>query len=96
MLVLDQAVHVCLYFRLCHPRAFPPFKKKPETHKQAGKPNQLQHRETHAQVKAEGQMDRAASCDGNKPHQNQQHPIRVHCTRMQVSALTAKSDSRGP
>jgi hypothetical protein len=66
----------------------PPSKKKPETHKQAGKQNQPQLTETRAQrntqredtnqhAKAEGQRDRVASCNGNKPHQNQQHPIRT-------------------
>jgi hypothetical protein len=88
--------------RLCHPMAFPPTEKKPETHKQTKnstnlntqKPTHKEHTNQHA--KTEGQRDRAASCDGNKPHKNQQHPTRVHCTRSQVSALTAKSDSRGP
>jgi hypothetical protein len=109
---MTQAVHVCLHWirlymyactdRLCHPRAFPSTEKKPETHKQTKNSTNLNtqkhtHKEhTNQHARAEGQRDRAASCDGNKPHKNQQHPIRVHCTRMQVSARTAKSDSRGP
>jgi hypothetical protein len=85
---------------LCHPRAFlPPQRSLRPTNKPGTQTNSNTQKNTHREhtnqhAKGGGQRDRAASCDGNKPHQNQQHPIR--CPRMQVSALTAKSDSRGP
>jgi hypothetical protein len=61
-------------------QGFPPTEKKPETHKQTKNSTNLNtqkhtHKEhTNQHAKAEGQRDRAASCDGNKPHKNQQHP----------------------
>jgi hypothetical protein len=82
--------------RLCHPRAFPPThttEKKPETHKQTKNSTNLNtqkhtHKEhTNQHAKAEGQRDRAASCDGNKPHKNQQHPCSdpaLHCNNLLV------------
>jgi hypothetical protein len=63
------------------PGLLPSTEKKPETHKQTKNSTNLNtqkhtHKEhTNQHARAEGQRDRAASCDGNKPHKNQQHPI---------------------
>jgi hypothetical protein len=60
--------------RLCHPRAFPPPKKslrptnKPGNQTNSNTPKDTQKEHTNQHAKAEGQRDRAASCDGNKPH----------------------------
>jgi hypothetical protein len=60
--------------RLCHPRAFPPPKKRLRpTNKSGNQTNSNTPKDTHKEhtnqhAKAEGQRDRAASCDGNKPH----------------------------